>query len=141
MGLSKLLLKADNIDHIVEIAEDGNLSNIDLCIGDISANESVGVMPADLTASNFGNVSDLASKNDVAKGILNLVFETVGMIAIFAAKSRGVRDIVLTGNLTNLEYCRQKAEYFNSLEAAYGVNFIIPALAQFSTVIGTALQG
>ena len=141
MGLSKLLLKADNIDHIVEIAEDGNLSNIDLCIGDISANESVGVMPADLTASNFGNVSDLASKSDVAKGILNLVFETVGMIAIFAAKSRGVRDIVLTGNLTNLEYCRQKAEYFNSLEAAYGVHFVIPALAQFSTVIGTALQG
>ena len=141
MGLSKLLLKADNIDHIVEMAEDGNLANIDLCIGDISADESVGVMPADLTASNFGNVSDLASKSDVAKGILNLVFETVGMVAIFAAKSRGVRDIVLTGNLTHLDYCRRKADYFNSLEQAYGVHFVIPELAQFSTVIGTALQG
>jgi len=141
MGLSKLLLKADNIDHIVEMAEGGNLSNIDLCIGDISANESVGSMPADLTASNFGNVSDLADKNDVARGILNLVFETVGMVAIFAARSRGVRNIVLTGNLTNLEYCRQKAEYFNNLEKAYGVHFLIPELAQFATVIGTALQG
>jgi type II pantothenate kinase len=141
MGLSKLLLKADNIDHIVEMAEDGDLSNIDLCIGDISANESVGVMPADLTASNFGNVSDLAGKSDVAKGILNLVFETVGMVAIFAAKSRGVREIVLTGNLTQLDYCRRKADYFNSLEAAYGVHFVIPELAQFATVIGTALQG
>ena len=141
MGLSKLLLKADNIDHIVEMAEGGNLSNIDLCIGDISANESVGSMPSDLTASNFGNVSDLADKNDVARGILNLVFETVGMVAIFAARSRGVRNIVLTGNLTNLEYCRQKAEYFNNLEKAYGVHFLIPELAQFATVIGTALQG
>ena len=141
MGLSKLLLKADNIEHIVEMAEDGALSNIDLCIGDISAKASMGRMPADLTASNFGNVSDLATKSDIAKGILNLVFETVGMVAIFAAKSRGVRDIVLTGNLTNLSYCRQKADYFNGLEEAYGVHFVIPELAQFATVIGTALQG
>ncbi|MBQ7407119.1 MAG: type II pantothenate kinase [Clostridia bacterium] len=141
MGLSKLLLKADNIDHIVEMADEGALSNIDLCIGDIAAQRSMGRMPADLTASNFGNVSDLATKSDIARGILNLVFETVGMVAIFAARSRGVRDIVLTGNLTQLAFCRQKAEYFNGLEEAYGVHFLIPDLAQFSTVIGTALQG
>ncbi len=141
MGLSKLLLKADNIEHIVEMADGGLLSNIDLCIGDIAAKKSMGSMPADLTASNFGNVSDLASKSDIAKGILNLVFETVGMVAIFAARSRGVRDIILTGNLTNLAYCHEKADYFNSLEKAYGVHFLIPPLAQFATVIGTALQG
>ncbi len=141
IGLSKLLLKAENIEPIVELAEDGMLSNIDLCIGDIAAKESMGVMPSDLTASNFGNVSDLASKSDIAKGILNLVFETVGMVAIFAARSRGVRDIVLTGNLTHLAFCREKADYFNSLEHAYGVHFLIPPLAQFATVIGTALQG
>ena len=63
------------------------------------------------------------------------------MVAIFAARSRGVRDVVLTGNLTQLAFCRQKAEYFNGLEEAYGVHFLIPDLAQFSTVIGTALQG
>ena len=141
MGLSKLLLKAENIEHIAELAEGGLLSNIDLCIGDISAKQSMGDMPADLTASNFGNSSDLATKGDVAKGILNLVFETVGMVSIFAARSRGVRDIVLTGNLTHLAYCKEKAEYFNSLEHAYGVHFRIPELAQFATVIGTALQG
>lgn len=141
IGLSKLLLKAENIEHIVELAEEGSLSNIDLCIGDISAKESMGRMPEDLTASNFGNVSDLAGKGDIAKGILNLVFETVGMVAIFAARSRGVRDIVLTGNLTHLSYCREKADYFNSLEHAYGVHFLIPPQAQFATVIGTALQG
>ncbi|MBP3605800.1 MAG: type II pantothenate kinase [Clostridia bacterium] len=141
VGLSKLLLKAENIEHIVELAEGGELSNIDLCIGDITEKKSMGQMPADLTASNFGNVSDLATKNDIARGILNLVFETVGMVAIFAAKARGVRDIVLTGNLTHLSYCREKAEYFNGLERTYGVHFLIPELAQFSTVIGTALQG
>ena len=135
MGLSKLLLKADNIDHIAEMAEEGSLANIDLCIGDIAEENSMGRMPEDLTASNFGNISDIASKNDVARGILNLVFETVGMVAIFAARSRGVRDIVLTGNLTQLAYCRKKAEYFNDLEHAYGVHFLIPELAQFSTVI------
>ena len=141
MGLSKLLLKADNIDHIVEMAAEGEIANIDLRIGDITAKKSMGQMPADLTASNFGNVSDLANKNDIAKGILNLVFETVGMVSIFAARSRGVHEIVLTGNLTNLDACREKADYFNGLEKTYGVRFIIPPLAQFATVIGTALQG
>jgi type II pantothenate kinase len=138
MGLSKLLLKADNIDHIVEMAEDGNLANIDLCIGDISAKESMGAMPEDLTASNFGKLSDMATKPDLALGLFNMVYETIGMMAIFAARGRGVSDIVLTGNLAVTPYA---ARLFPSLSSIFGVNFIIPDRAQFATVIGTALCG
>ena len=138
MGLSKLLLKAETMDHIVEYADGGELDKIDLKIKDMTAG-AMESLTADMTAANFGNVSDIASKSDIAVGILNLVFETVGMVSIFAARSRGVKDIVLTGNLTRLARCKIKFDEFNGMP--YGVNFIIPERSQFSTVIGTALRG
>ena len=138
MGLSKLLLKAETMEHIIEYADGGDLSKIDLRIKDMTGG-AMESLTADMTAANFGNVSDIASKSDIATGILNLVFETVGMVSVFAARSCGVKDIVLTGNLTRLPRCKVKFDEFN--EMPYGVNFIIPERSQFSTVIGTALSG
>ncbi len=139
MGLSKLLLSAECVEHIEEYADSGQLANIDLRIKDISADSKTTGLNAELTAANFGNLSDIATKGDIALGILNMVYETIAMTAVFAARSRGVRDIVLTGNLTKIGFCRKKFEQFNSL--GYGVNFVIPKLAQFATAIGTALLG
>ena len=139
MGLSKLLLKADSISHIEEYAIEGDLNNVDLKIRDMTATDSMSALLKDMTAANFGNVSDIATKPDVAAGILNLVFETVGMVSIFAARSCGVRRIVLTGNLTRLSKCKTKFEEFNTM--GYGVDFSIPDHAQFATVIGAALIG
>jgi type II pantothenate kinase len=141
MGLSKLLLKAENVEHIEEYAASGNLANIDLRISDITAKGRDEFLFDELTASNFGNVSDVATKEDVALGIVNMVYETIGMVSIFGARSVGVSDIVLTGNLTRLAYCKKKADFFNSMKATYGVNFIMPERAQFATVIGAALHG
>lgn len=137
MGLSKLLLGAETVAHIEEYAEQGSLENIDLRIKDITAADSMSALSADMTASNFGNVSDIATKGDIAIGILNMVFETVGMVSVFAARSCGVKNVVLTGNLTRLGFCRKKFDEFNGM--GYGINFSIPELAEFSTVIGTAL--
>ena len=139
MGLSKLLLKADSIAHIEEYALEGELKNVDLRIKDITATDSMSALLKDMTAANFGNVSDIATKSDIAAGILNLVFETVGMVSVFAARSCGVKNIVLTGNLTRLAKCRTKFEEFNTM--GYGVDFLIPERAQFATVIGAALSG
>ena len=61
------------------------------------------------------------------------------MISIFAARQCGVKDIVLTGNLTRLSFAKEKFEEFNRL--GYGVNFRIPELSEFSTVIGATLVG
>ncbi len=138
LGLSKLLVGADDIGHISEFVADGNLGNVDLRIKDLTSPGTQPVMNADMTAANFGNVSDVATKSDVAKGITNLVYETVGMVSVFAARSVGVTDIVLTGNLTRLDSCVTKFEEFNRL--GYGVRFVIPKLAEFSTVIGCAIS-
>lgn len=138
VGLSKLLVGAEGIDHIIEYAEEGDLANVDLRIKDITANNGLASLRGDMTAANFGNVSDIATKGDIALGVMNMVYETVGMVSIFASRHCGVRDIVLTGNLTRLGFSHRKFEEFNNM--GYGVNFMIPKLAQYSTVIGCALS-
>ena len=139
VGLSRLMSNADSIEHIVELAEGGDLKNVDLRISDMTDTSKGFELLPEMTAANFGNVSDLATREDIEAGILNLVFETVGMVSIFASRSKGVRDIVLTGNLTALAPCIKKFDQFNHMN--YGVNFIIPQHSQFATVIGTALCG
>jgi len=135
MGLSKKILRLDNIDHIMEVAEKGDLSNVDLRIHDITSKE---ILPNNMTAANFGKLSDLASNNDIALGIMNLVFETIGMMAIFAARQKETKDIVLTGNLTNIPWSKEK---FAELSSLFDVNFVIPDRSQFGPVIGAALSG
>ena len=138
VGLSKLLIGAEGIDHICEFADGGNLANVDLRIKDITDKCALEGLNPDMTAANFGNVSDIASKGDIALGVMNMVFETVGMVSVFASGCCGVSDVVLTGNLTRLAFSHEKFREINGM--GYGVNFIIPERAQYSTVIGCALS-
>ena len=138
MGLSRLLLKMDSVEHISDLADEGDLGNVDLRISDIANRDRLSGMPADMTAANFGKISDLATKADISVGILNMVFETVGMVSLFAARSRGVKDIVMTGNLTTIPYCKVAMDKLNEM---FDVRFLIPDLATYGTVIGTALRG
>jgi type II pantothenate kinase len=135
-GLSKLLLNVSSTDNIISIAETGDLKNIDLKLGDITKKDIIPGMPDYLTASNFGKISDLVTKPDIALGIINMVFESVGMMSIFAARQFGLEDIVLIGNLT---YVPQSKGIFENLGRMFGLNFRIPEYARFGTVIGAAL--
>ncbi len=135
LGLSRRMIGVDTVEHLEQMCEMGNLDNVDLRIKDISKDSSFQIN-GDITASNFGKLSDMADKNDVALGIANMVAETIAMLAVFAARSFGVNTVVLTGNLTTL---RPIATVFEGLEENFGVKFIIPENAQFATVIGAAL--
>ena len=139
VGLSKLMLGAEGVAEIEAMANGGNLDKIDLKIKHLVKGDALSGLSRDLTASNFANVSLGATKDDIALGIMNLVFETVGMVSIFAARSRGARDIVLTGNVTGIPQCKEKFDEFNTL--GYGVNFVIPERSGFATAIGAALIG
>ena len=138
VGLSKKMLGLEDIDYIQSLSETGDLSRIDLRIGDITKKDPGLTMPEHMTAANFGKVSDGATDGDFAKGILNMVFETVGMLAVFASRAKGCVPVVLTGNLTSVSYAK---EAFAGLSAMFGIEFLIPENAQFGTVIGTALGG
>lgn len=134
MGLSKILIGMENIEHICRIASEGDLHNVDLRIADIM-NRTAG-MPGEMTAANFGKISDMASDADIALGIINMVFETIAMCSIFAARRFGLTDIILTGNLTGIS---QANDIFSNLGNMFGMNFIIPKLSQYGPVIGAAL--
>ena len=135
LGLSRRMIGVDTVEHLEQMCEMGNLDNVDLRIKDISRDDSFQIN-GDITASNFGKLSDMADKNDVALGIANMVAETIAMLAVFAARSFNVKTVVLTGNLTTL---RPIATVFEGLEENFGIKFIIPENAQFATVIGAAL--
>lgn len=137
LGLSRLILGMDNIKHIEKMASTGDLSKIDLRVRDISNTELFSDMPRDMTAANFGKVSDIATKSDIALGIYNMVFETIAMVSLFAARSKNTKDIILTGNLTTMEMCTR---LFPQLSTMFNINYAIPQNAQFATVIGAALQ-
>ncbi|MDD7676014.1 MAG: BadF/BadG/BcrA/BcrD ATPase family protein [Eubacteriales bacterium] len=138
IGLSRKILGVDTIEHIEQLCEGGDLNKIDLRIKDISDNSLFPSVNHELTASNFGKLSDIAGKHDIALGIANMVAETIAMVSIFAARGHGLRDIVLTGNLSCVSPVRK---IIMGLSESFGVNFVCPDNAQFATVIGAALLG
>ncbi len=137
LGLSRKMLGIGSIEHLEQISEGGDLGQVDLRIKDISKSGTFKGVNENLTASNFGNLSDLASKKDIALGIFNMVSETVAMMSIFAARQFGIKDIVMCGNLTSIQ---PVCDTFASLAPTFGVNFIVPEMSQYGTVIGAALQ-
>ena len=136
VGLSKKLLGMESIDHIEELAKSGDLSNIDLKISDISSKGSL-FLSSNMTASNFGKLSDIASGGDIALGVINMIYEVAAMLGIFAARNKGIKNIVLTGNLSHLE---QAKPTFETLNGYFDMNFIIPENSRFATAIGAALS-
>ena len=134
-GLSRIMLKTDDINQVVSLAIGGDLSNIDVRIGDISPNALPG-LPKHATASLFGNARSNASREDIALGIITTVLQTIGSSCILASLNSGIREYVLIGNLTLLPQCK---EVFPALEKLYKVRFIIPKYSEFCTAIGAAL--
>ncbi len=136
LGLSNRMLNVRHFDDLIETAVGGDLSHIDLNISDISHDIVEGLTP-ETTASNFGKLSDLATRADIALGIINLVFQTIGMIAVFATRIDHTTDVVLTGNLTNVP---QSRDIFKQLGELFKVNFIFPPNAEYATAAGAAID-
>ena len=135
LGLAKSMLDVHNLDTLIEMASKGSLSTVDLSVGDISNNIPKS-LASDTTASNFGKMSDQATPNDLALGILNMVFQSVGMTARFALLNQGLNDLVLTGNLSTFRMCH---DVFDGLKTMFNINFVIPKFSEFGTALGAAL--
>ncbi len=135
-GLADQLLKIRDFDVLVETAKDGDLSKVDLTVGDISRGKIPELSP-NATASNFGKLSDRAEKQDIARAIFNLVFQTIGMLSVFAARGFGSAEVVLIGNLTSIPYCHEILGGVGQKVRGFG--FIIPEHSEHGTAVGAAL--
>lgn len=135
-GLSRLLLKTDDIAQVVELAEHGDKSKINVLISDISAKPIPG-LPMDAIASLFGNAKADASREDIALGIIWMVLQSICSATYLSSLGSGIKDFVMIGNLTRLPLC--KSVFAENIKM-YGVRFHIPHYAEFSTAIGAALS-
>ncbi len=89
-----------------------------------------------MTASNFGKMEDGATQADIALGVLNMTFQTIGMMAVFSCRNDRIKDVVLTGTLAQVPFAKK---VFQSLHKVHGINFIIPKNAIYATATGAAL--
>lgn len=136
-GLSRLMLNTSHINEVVSMASKGDISNINLQIKDISKEDIEG-LPMHATASLFGKAVDSnATDNDIAKGLICMVLETIGSCAVLSQVNDGFKDFVLIGNLTQLPECQI---IFPMMENLYNVRFHIPSHARYCTALGAALS-
>jgi len=135
LGLSRRLLGIEDFQTLENMASRGNTNMVDLTVGDIVGG-SVGIVPAEATASNFGRLADVACEKDVAAGIFNMVSQVIGVLAAMAAKAYGLEDsVILAGRLVAsyivFEDIRKSAGLF-------GVKAYVPRHCEYCTAVGAA---
>lgn len=135
VGLSKYILGVTDVFLVSQKATQGRLDRIDLSVGDIASSEMIGLADS-ITASNFGKYSDEATEADLALAILNLVYQTIGVVAHGAAKSTNNTNIILTGKLATLP---QAELIFADLATVFGLEFHIPKHAEYATAVGASI--
>lgn len=134
-GLALRLTKATEIDAFAQLALHGKLENVDLKVGDLTQKE-IKTLPSDLTAANFGQLNTWGSPADQAAGVINMILETIGVMAILALRLENTKTIVLTGILTKLP---QAQSVFERMSQLYAVDFLIPPNAPYAAALGAIL--
>jgi type II pantothenate kinase len=135
-GLAKKLLPTADFSGIMELAKDGKLNLVDLLLEDITDTE-ISFLPRESTAANFGKMLDSAQNPDIALAILNMVYQVIGMISVFAARSAGVDRVIITGNGSNNPVGKQVLQVISRI---YGIRFDYPLHAEYTTALGAALS-
>lgn len=134
-GLGLRLLGTADVSEISHLAAGGDLSRVDLNISDFS-NTSQLALGADVTVSNFGKLGADTSTEDIALALLNTLFQTVGVMAAFAARGCGLKDIVVTGGAAGIDQAKPQLDKVGEL---CHVRFHLPEKAVFATALGAAL--
>jgi len=128
------MLGVSKLTTLEAMAKRGDLSRIDLTVGDI-AGGSIGDLPPNTTAANFGKVSADASPEDKALAIINMIAEVIAVLSIANARASHQSNIVFTGKLTCVFRFIQQVK---QLERMFGRGFVIPEHADYATAIGAA---
>ena len=134
-GLCHRLVGMERFGQIKKLALEGDLSQVNLTIKDITRDPAPTLDPT-LTAANFGNLAEDATPADLALGVVNMVLEAIGTMTVLACKCCDTKTVILTGSVTTLDQARPNFEKFESL---YGIRYIIPENATFATAIGAGL--
>lgn len=132
LNMCDRILDVKSFNEILELSKKGDLSKIDLRIGDVTEQE-IETLPKDLTLANFGKYEIDSKKEDIVLGLLNMIFEVIGMMAVFATLNSNIKNIVVIGNITVIPAVKDIIE---KLEKLHKVNFILSSEAEFAVVLG-----
>jgi len=136
LGLAKKLLPTAEFNGIAELAKTGNLSKVDLLLGDIT-DTSISFLNGESTAANFGKMLDAANYNDIAHAIINMVYQVIGILSVFAARAKNTDCVIITGNGSKNQIGRK---VLADVTAMYGIEFIYPEYAEYTTAVGAGLS-
>lgn len=136
LGLLQLLTGQADVPAAAAEAKRGDLTRIDLCIGDVTDRDIPG-LPAYTTVSNFAKSSGKADRADCARGVFNLVCQTIGMLSVFAARAEQVSDVILVGTPVELPVVK---ELIRQVELLHPVRFHVPPFAPYATAAGAAIS-
>ncbi len=104
-GIIKLLYNINDFQEAIKLANKGNRFNIDLKVSDIynAEDERVDTIFREFTASSFGKINDIFKVNntvrqeDVINSIINIIGESVGVIACQMANIHDITQLIFCG--------------------------------------------
>ena len=134
-GLSGRLCKTDDMDDLQKLAAEGDLHEIDLQLMDVCEGTISNLKP-NTTVANMSKLNEQTACADLAAGLCNMIFQAIGVMAVFAAKRRFTRTIVLVGTISDWPIAQRS---LSEVAALHRVKFIVPDHAAFATAIGAAL--
>ena len=135
LGLSKRLISLSSFNDIMDAAKDGSRKPVDLLLEDIMEID-ISFLSRESTAANFGKMLDTAKNEDIALAILALVFEVIGVLSAFAARSKQIDNVLVTGAGSDNPIGKS---ILDKVGAMYQIRFVYPSNAQYTTAIGAGL--
>lgn len=132
-GISKKMFGTTDLRELFELAEQGNRLTVDITIGDLFSGTDT--LPLDLTASNLAKASDEATSADWAMAIVNTIMEVAGSHAALACNGYNVKNVVITGGISQTRIAKVVYDGFTKL---YKLNYVIPKYSGCATAIGAA---
>ncbi|MCE5187858.1 MAG: ECF transporter S component [Eubacteriales bacterium] len=134
-GLSGRLCKTNDMDELQKLAANGDLHEIDLQLMDVCEG-TISYLKPNTTVANMSKLNEQTACADLAAGLCNMIFQAIGVMAVFAAKRRFTRTIVLVGTISDWPIAQRS---LSEVAALHRVKFIVPDHAAFATAIGAAL--
>jgi type II pantothenate kinase len=137
LGLAKKLISLSDFKDIMQLAGSGSLDPVDLLLEDIMLTD-ISFLDKKSTASNFGKMLDTARGEDIALGIINLVYEVIGMLSVFAARSRNINRVIVTGSGSHNPLGQKRLAEITRM---HSIIFEYPEDAEYTTAVGAGLCG
>jgi type II pantothenate kinase len=135
LGLAKKLLSLSDFKDIMQLAVNGNLDPVDLLLEDIMVSD-FSFLDKKATASNFGKMLDTARNEDIALGIINMAYQVIGMLSVFAARSRNIDSVVVTGSGSHNP---NGQKILSEITRMHAIAFEYPEDAEYTTAVGAGL--